>query len=71
MKTTTRRWLLVATAATALVGCSSGEIPEGVSPDDTVAPIDGDSSSPTPRTPPPVRRRHPPRDCGSGRDGDR
>jgi len=45
MKTPTFRWLLVATAATALLGCSRGEIPQGVASDDTVAPIDGDSSA--------------------------
>jgi len=48
MKTTIRSWLLVATAVSAVVACSSGEVPEGIAPDDTVAPIDVDASSPTP-----------------------
>jgi hypothetical protein len=51
MKTTTRRWLLAATAAAALVGCSSGEAHQGVAPEDTVAPVDGDSSPETTRAP--------------------
>ena len=46
MKTTTRRWLLAATAATAVVGCSSGEIRQSVSPDNTGAPTDaGDDAA--------------------------
>jgi hypothetical protein len=51
MKTRTCKWLSVPLAATALVSCSSGDRPEDLAPEDTVAPIDDNSFSRTTEEP--------------------
>jgi hypothetical protein len=47
MKITTREWLLAAAATTALLGCGSRAPQEGIAPEDTVVPLDGNGSSPS------------------------